>query len=263
MFKSNKLLLVASLFVFSFTVLGQKGLESSYHTWTKEQALKILNSQPFSDQYQSERGVSAVAGAAVGADQNDQRIGANRGGESRTAKVLGPSPVVVRLQSSLPLRQAIVRLQELQAGYDKMDEAGKKKFDESMSSMLDCQICKNYYVITMYKFKNSAMGVVDDGLFQMAKLEDLKGKIWLETDSGGRRELEHFEPAKGSGDLAVFYFKRFDDKGSPLVTPENKLFKMVFNSDLRNSRVISHGFLMPSSFEFKVSKMIVGDQVAF
>jgi hypothetical protein len=261
MLKKSNLLIAAALFALSISTFGQKTLEKSYHTWTKDEALKILNGQPFSDKYQSENGVAAVAGQVAAADQADQRIGS--GPQFRTSRTLGPAPVVIRLQSSLPLRQAIVRLQEIQAGYDKMSEDDRKKFDGKVAEMLNCKICTNYYVVTMFKFKNSGMGVVDHGLFQDVKPEDMKGKVWLENDKGERRDVEQFTPANGAGDLAVFFFRRFDESGKLLVTPENKSFKIAFSTDLRNSRTIQDGGLVPSAFEFKVSKMIVNEQVAF
>ena len=261
MLKKSNLLVAAALFALSISTFGQKNLEKSYHTWTKEEALKILNGQPFSDKYQSEAGVAGVARQVAAADQEEQRIGS--GPQFRTSRTLGPAPIVVRLQSSLPLRQAIVRLQEIQAGYDKMSEDDRKKFDNSVAEMLNCKLCTNYYVVTMYKFKNSAMGVVDQGLFQGVKPEDMKGKIWLENDKGERRPVEQFTPANGAGDLAVFFFRRFDESGKPLLTPENKSFKLTFATELRSSRTIQDSSLLPTAFEFKVAKMIVNDQVAF
>ena len=108
MLKKSNLLVAAALFALSISTFGQKNLEKSYHTWTKEEALKILNGQPFSDKYQSEAGVAGVARQVAAADQEEQRIGS--GPQFRTSRTLGPAPIVVRLQSSLPLRQAIVRL---------------------------------------------------------------------------------------------------------------------------------------------------------
>ena len=96
----------------------------------------------------------------------------------------------------------------------------RANFDESTKKFLACAICQNYYVVTLTKFKDVSMSSVDDGIFQNLKYEDLKGKIWLVNDLNEKRELAQFTPPKGSGDSAVFFFKRTDDKGAPLLTVE-------------------------------------------
>jgi hypothetical protein len=249
--KLTKFTLFVFMFCLSTTAFGQKGLEKPYHQWTREEARKIANEKPFADQYQAAGGGGAV--------QFDTRLsGTDRGSSARNLQL---APVFIRLHSSLPVRQAVVRLQAIEAGYDKMGDEDKKKFDESTAKFLDCPICKNYYVITMMKSKNSQMGAVDDGLFQSMKMEDFKGRMHLINDKGERRELEQFTPAKGAGDSSVFFFKRLDDKGNPFVTAENTLFKVVFDSELRQTG--QYAGLLPPAFEFKVAKITVDGKVAF
>jgi hypothetical protein len=238
------------MFCLSTTAFGQKALEKPYQKWTKEEAGKIANEKPFADQFQ------AAQGSPV---QFDTRLsGSDRGSAARNLQL---APIFIRLHSALPVRQAIVRQQAIAAGYDKMNEDDKKKFDESTTKFLDCAICKNYYVVTMMKSKNSQMGAVDDGLFQNMKLEDLKGKVYLVNDKGEKRELEQFTAAKASGDSSVFFFKRLDDKGNPFVTAENTGFKFVFDNDLR--QMSQYGSLLPPMFEFKVAKILIDGKVAF
>jgi hypothetical protein len=260
--KINKLLCLIGLGIFALSVPAQKTMDKPYHKWSKDEAFKMISNLPFADQYQSTDAVNAVSTQANAADQADNRFeGRERGRGS--GRYLAPTPVVVRLHSALPVRQAIVRLQEISAGYDKMNEADQKKFDASVAGFLECAVCKGYYVVTMFKFKNSAMGVVDDGLFQTSKLEEFQNRVWLENDKGEKRMIEQFSPAKGPGDTAILFFKRQDEKGNVLITPDTKEFRIVFNNEFRSSKTNQYAFLMPSAFEFKVSKIMIGDQVAF
>jgi hypothetical protein len=248
--KLSKFILFVSIFCLSATVFGQKTLEKPYQKWSKEEALKMVTEKPFADQYQS---------ASEDSAQSDTRLsGSDRGSSARN---LQQPPVYIRLHSALPVREGIARLEAIAAGYDKMDEAGKKKLDDATAKFLDCAICKNYYVVTMLKAKNSQMGAVDDGLFQTMTLQDFKGKVYLVNDKGERRELEQFTPAKGAGDTAVFFFKRLDEKGNPFLTAENTGFKFVFDNELRQKG--EYKGLLPPMFEFKVSKMIIDGKVAF
>jgi hypothetical protein len=66
-----------------------------------------------------------------------------------------------------------------------------------------------------------------------------------------------------AGESATLYFKRKDDKGNLLLTPENKTVKLVFNKYFLEDRSNPYGPLLPRNFEFKVSKMMIDDQLAF
>lgn len=257
--KLNKLLLFACVFCLSVAAFSQKILEKPYQTWSKEEAMKVISNPPWSDQYQSSRGLAAVSQEQQSREQADTRLGGSERGSS--SRNLAPPPVVIRLHSALPVRQAIVRLQQLQAGYDKMNAEQRAKFDESVKKFLDCATCQNYYIVTLTKFKDNSPGAVDDGIFQTLKPEDLKGKVWLVNDKNERRELAQFIPPKGAGESAIFYFKRTDEKGNPLLTPENKQLKFLFANELLDNNAYSG--LIPRSFDFKVSKLVINDKVEF
>jgi hypothetical protein len=257
--KFTRIFFIATLLCVPLTALAQKTAEKPYTKWSQDEAMKVISSKPFADQYVSEK-MSNVLGVVDNArGQADNRLGGqDRGSMGRT---LTAPPVVLRLHSATPVRQAMVRLRQLQAGYDKMSSDDQKKFDAGQTTLLDCAICKDYYVITMVKFKDSSPGAVNLGLFQNMKLEDFKGKIWLQNDQGERREVEQFTAAKAGGDMSIFFFKRLDDKGSPLFTPESKTIKVIFDNYLREQA--ADGYLLPPNFEFQVSKIIVNGKVEF
>ena len=238
---------------------GQKYLQKPYTEWSKDEALKVVTDFPWANEYQSERGLDANAQLRQAREQADTNIsGSNRGNQGAQGV---PPPIVVRLFSALPVRQAMVRLQQIDAGYDKMKSEDKAKFDASKVSFLECKICKDYYVITLTKFKDASTSV-NNGIFQTLKLADVKGKIWLENDKGERRELTEFTPPKGEVDKATFFFKRTDDAGKPFFTASDKLIKMMFSNDLRDD-TSEYSILIPRLFEFKVSKMVVDGNLIF
>lgn len=256
--KLTKLILFLCVASLSVTVYGQKFLDKPYQKWSQEEALKIISEKPFADQYTG--GQNETAKEQQAREQADTRLGgSDRGSAGRS---LGKPPVYVRLHSSLPVRQALVRLRQIAAGYDKMSGDDQKKFDGSTATLLSCSICNDYYVVTMIKAKDKSMGAVDNGLFQTMKMEDFKGKVWLVNDKGEKRELEQFTPSKGSGDTAIFFFKRADDKGSVLIMPDSKEFKFVFDRSLLD-RHNPDSELLPPSFEFKVAKITIAGKVEF
>lgn len=257
--KFTRIFFIATLFCVPLTALGQKFLEKPYTKWSEEEAMKVISNKPFADQYASE-GTESLLGAIENArGQSDNRLGGQeRGSQARTRS---SQPVVIRLHSSTPVRQAMVRLRQLQANYDKMSADDQKKFDAGQATLLTCAICKDYYVVTMVLWKDTSPGAVNLGLFQNMKLEDFKGKMWLQNDKGERREVEQFTAAKGGGDMSIFFFKRVDDKGNPLITPESKTFKVIFDNYLRTNT--ADGGRIPPNFEFQVSKIVVDGKVEF
>ncbi|MDQ4122603.1 MAG: hypothetical protein M3209_14285 [Acidobacteriota bacterium] len=259
--KYNKFALLVMVFCLTVTAFGQKYLEKPYTEWSKDEAIKVLNDSPWAQQYQSTKDLAAASQSQTAREQADNNI---MGGRERgsTARNIQPPPVTIRLHSALPVRQAMVRMQQIGANYDKMSEAEKAKFDESAKGFLSCPICQSFYVVTMVKAKDSSGQSVEDGLFQSMTLEEVRGKVWLTNDKGEKREVVQFTPPKGAGDAAVFFFKRTDDNGVALLTPGTKSLKFVFSNEFLDGRN-AHANLVPRNFEFKVTKMLVENKVEF
>jgi len=258
--RSIFLLFICLCFLTS-AVLAQKTWEKPFQKWNKDDAIKVLGSSPWAQTYQSNERSSSAAAQQISREQSQ---GANSGGSNprSIARNFGPPPVVIRLHSALPIRQALVRLQQINAGYDKMDEKQKADFDAGTKGFLACAICQNYYVVTITQFTDSSGQSIEEGIFQRMALKDLKGNVWLVNEKGEQRELIQFTPPKIRGDSAVFFFSKKDDKGNLFLTPESKDFKLVFKNEFLS---VSNPYasLVPRNFEFKVSKMMMANNVEF
>ena len=57
--------------------------------------------------------------------------------------------VTVRLRSALPIRQALLRLKQIEAKYDNMSENDRADFDARMKGLIDCPACGENYIITL------------------------------------------------------------------------------------------------------------------
>jgi len=256
-----RILVVSALFCFASSVALAQKYDKPLNKWGKDEALQIVNESAWAKTYQSSSG---KAGSDAGTVAREQRQSVYSGGSDprSVARDFGPPPVTMRLHSSEILRKATVRLQQIDVGYDKMSEEDQAKFDAGRKVFLDCAICKDYYVITLTKAAFTKGGSVDEGVFQSMTLADLKGNVHLENDSGETRELVQFTAPKSAGDSAVFFFKRTDESGKHLVTPETKEIKFVFENTFLDSRN-RFAILLPRFFDFKVSKMMVGDKLMF
>lgn len=250
-------LIIACIAALSSTAAAQKYLEKPYSEWSKSEATKIVNESAWAKTHQNVAVTAGSDGRQMVREQG--RGGGNPGSVSRT---LGVAPVVIRLHSAPVIRQAMVRLQQMGVNYDKMGTEEKAAFDANRKGFLDCAICNEYYVVTLTKFVDSSGETVDDGIFQSMSLDDMKGNVRLENDKGERRELVQFTPPKVAGDSAVFFFKRADENGNMLITPDSKELRFVFENAFLTSGN-RYGGLVPRAFEFKVSKLLIDGKVAF
>ncbi|MEQ1603599.1 MAG: hypothetical protein ABL999_01900 [Pyrinomonadaceae bacterium] len=257
--KNSRYLVFLCLFVFAVSAFGQK--DKPYQKWGKEETLRLFNDSAWAKPYQSNIG---QANAAAGQIQREQGQSVNRGGSDprSVARDFGPPPVTMRLHSALPIRQAIVRLQQIDIGYDKMSDADKAAFDKSKEGYLKCVICTDYYVITLMKAPDASKSTVEEGIFQGMTLAELKGNIKLVNEKGEERELIEFNAPKGPRDQTVFYFKRLNDAGVPLFTADSKEIKFVFSPTFLDSKN-RFAYLLPRTFEFKASKMVVDNVLIF
>jgi hypothetical protein len=257
--KIKTLGLFASMLLLAVSAIAQP--DKPYTKWGKEEALRLLTDSAWAKPYQSNTGSANAAAAQIRREQGQT---ASSGGSNpqSVARDFGPPPVTLRLHSALPMRQAVVRLQQIDAGYDKMNAEEKAMFDKSREKYLDCAICRDYYVVTLTKAPDSSRSSSEEGIFQGFTLQELKENVKLVNDKGEFRELAEFNPPKGPRDQAVFYFKRLDDAGNPLFSQDSKEVKFVFAPAFLDTRN-RFAYLLPQRFEFKASKMVVDDKLVF
>lgn len=243
------------ILAFTISINAQKFLDKPFTTWSQENSRELLTESPWAKMYQN---MSAAAGADMreaARSQSDNRLsGQERGRSERSG---GTPPVIARLHSAAPIRQALARLNQIASGYDKMDAGKKAAFDESAKRLLECAICQTHYVVTLTQAPNSSGQGVEEAIFEGMNVDQMKGNIWLEDEKGKKRELVQFIAPQKRGDSAVFFFARKDEKGEELIVEASKEINVVFNN---NFLTPSNRFaaLIPRRFEFNVSKMKFG-----
>jgi hypothetical protein len=257
----KKIFLTALVLLVFNSISAQKFLDKPYQKWKKDEALKLLNDSAWSKTFQSALSASGASAVQVGREQAQN---ANSGGSNprSVARDYGNPPVVIRLHSALPIRQAIVRMQQIAEGYDKLPDNQKAQFDESAAKFIACAVCKDYYVVTITKSTDTSSGRVSDGIFQTMTIKDVKGNVGLVNDKSEKRDVVQFTPPKGDGESAVFFFKRLDEKGRPLIDKSTKNFKFLFQNTFLNAGNAYSG-LVPLNWEFDVSKIILGEKIEF
>lgn len=186
--KLGKFIIFAFLITLACEASAQKINDKPYNKWSKDESIKIVTDSPWAKTYQSNEASSAASQRLVGREQS-QSVNSGGSNPGSVARYLGPSPVAIRLFSAMPVRQALIRIQQIDAGYDKMKEVEKTSFDAGRAKFLECNICKDYYVVTLVKFPDSSGQSVEEGLFQGMTLDELKGNVKLVNDPGDEREF--------------------------------------------------------------------------
>ena len=174
--------------------------------------------------------------------------------------VAAPYWATIRLRSALPIRQALVRRRQLLAGYDKFGDADRARFDAETREFLECPDCARHYIVTLGSPTpvNLANGVDIVYALKDASLDELKARVYLSNETGERRELVHFIPPRRAGAEAMFVFRKYDDKGKPLLTRTNK--SLTFRIE---EKVFEKRTTPLKKFEFNVSRLVRGGEVVF
>lgn len=207
-------------------------MERSYKRWTKDEIVRLISDSPW----------------------------AQVAGDTSNAQVLDTSYVTVRLRSSVLIRQALVRLKMIDAGYDKFEPAKKTEFDEKMKGTLECPACQENYVVTISPPISDRQ--LRSGVFSLVnlKFEQIKETVYLLNEKGEKRSLVHFQAPMSQDGEATLFFPRLDDKGAPLLTGENKTLTLIFEkkggSGFQNAGV-------PATVTFDVRKMLIDGNPEF
>jgi hypothetical protein len=251
--KLSSVILIAILVMASSALsrlLAQQDWASKpFEQWTKSDAEAVLNNSKWTSHQEIrlrfDRDIQAAAGSA--------NIVSSPGVE-----VDPDLPVdfifLLRLRSALPIRQALVRLRQLDA-HQKMSQKDQLSFDAQTKGMLECPACAANYVVTLSSKSTNRPGAdAVYAVFKGGRLADLQRYIYIANENGNRRQLVHFVPPKAPGDEAVFFFPRLDDKGAPLLTVANRTLLV----NLSDKQATSMG-----TFKIDVVNLIVNDKVEF
>lgn len=247
--------------IFAAPSFAQKPWERDVSKLDKDDALHILNDSPFAKSYTSPNSAADAEKANVAREMGNSVLtgGSNPKSTGRTAAA---PPVTARLHSARVVREAIVRLKKLTPEYENLGSAERKAFNDQQAAYIENKIYDNFYVISITKSPDSTPGQVDEGIFQRTTLADVKGNVWLVTDSGEKLDVFQFTPSKGGGGSAYFFFKRLNDAGEPFIKPTTKSFRIVFSNDYLTTKNPYTPFL-PRNFEFTVNKIMIDDKIAF
>jgi hypothetical protein len=229
--------------------------DKPFQHWSKSEAEKILNNSPWAKQQEVRIKFDKETQTAAGSFNTDPTKGGQNIQTEVTSQVPADFIFTLRLRSALPVRQAVVRLKQLETNIERMDPKDRVAFEAQIKGLLDCPACVNNYVITLSSKSKSNPGA--DAIyatFKGGRLADLQRYIFIANERGDRRQLIHFVAPKAPGDEAIFFFPRLDEKGAPLLTVDNK--ELLIN--LANNQADSI-----TNFKIDVTKLRLNGKIEF
>ncbi len=234
----------------------QDVLKKPFRQWTEAEVTKILNDSPWAKtqairvlrrkQMRSVAGQVSEVPTASSPDGHVALGGAEDAVDYR---------FTLRLRSARPVREAIVRLVQLESKYDQLPPEQRKSIDEQTKQLLECNECRDNYIVSVgFGSLNSQNVDLVYDWFKGQTVASLKGYIYLANELGERRDLFNFIAPKVPGDEVFFFFARLDENGKALITSRSK--KLLFRMSDKNAGSVTN-------FNLDVAKMILDDEPEF
>jgi hypothetical protein len=252
--------LTAVVVLISAVLVASQEQRKPFQQWSRKDAEKVLEDSPWAPKQEVRIRYAEKARRIAGGAVPTEATGGLTDTPSTKAEMSGAeAPVdfqfMMRLRSALIVRQALVRLKQLDANYDQMGKEDRAAFDAKFKGLLDCPACEQNYVLTLRSKSKERPGA--DAVFTTFKggrLADLQRYIFIANGRGERRNLVHFVPPKAPGDEAIFYFPRLNDKGEVLLTPDDTELTANFTNNDVN---------MNTNFKVIVSTLVVDGRIDF
>lgn len=209
--------------------------KKDYRQWTEKECRKLLEDSPWAN-------LHTVSQVFIDLIQTDS-----------TARERQPNPKIVyrvQIRSATPVRQALVRLSQINAKYDEMSAGGRQAFDQNAEKVLSADNAQ--FVVMHVSYTTNVQN--DDR--EMARhwhnqtSERLKNFVFLIGGRGVKVPLSIYTPGEGASREFQFVFPR-EYNGRPFIGPGDKTLKLEFHHP--NIRGTAERVLV----EFRIEKMMM------
>ncbi len=229
------LLMAATLLAALSTSAADFWLSKDWKQWSKHECSVLLTESPWTHTWRAPREL-IHSDAAAGA----------------TGHMLGPEDqmmYIVQVRSSLPVRQALIRQQQLQLNYDKMSGDEQKSFDAKAAKILD----RSYDDFILFHVDFSGTpgrgGIVMQRRALAQKPESLRTS--LVAEDGFKLSPSRVDPNLQEATFDAIFPRVVN--GVPVIQDGQKRFSIQFQSPSNE----------PVKVEFDLSKMLVNGKPNF
>ena len=206
-------------------------LEKDFRDWTLAEAVEILNQSSWAQQRTFTRVVAGIGSGVLGEKEIFNTF-------------------FVRFLSAEPIRKAFVRVQQIQQGYDQMDEVERKRFEVLVSPGLELDVSQWIVVSMTFRSNNPRQERRVERFLDAQTVETMKARAFLSTDRLSQVELAAYFPPRRDGVGAKFVFPR-QLSGEPIISKEES--SVTFEANLPTQRL---------RVTFPLSEMLLNGEVA-
>lgn len=237
-------------------------LKKDWKQWSKDECTKILQDSPWSRKWaKSQMGSSQMPGVS----------GANA--EGAAGEKTPEMHYNIELQSSLPVREAVIRMSQINEKYDKMTDAQKKDFDAKAASLLN----RNYDdVIWIHVTFGSNLQAFERDMATYWKTippEAPPVDMYLITDRGDRVPPIRFNSSQSGAYSFDLIFPRMKNR-EPIVHDGDKTLNLQFTHPAigNQTQINTTNPTNPSMdvfgeervlIQFKLDKMVINGKASY
>ena len=191
-------------------------LEEPFTRWSLEEALTVLNDSPWARQ-------TTFTEIAEG-------VGSGVRGEKEIFNTF-----YTRLLSSLPVRQAFVRVEQHTHDYDSLSGSERARFDNLTAPGLELDFEDWIVLAVSFRSNDPDKEREVDRYLEIGTTDSLKNLAFLSTSRVSQVRLKGYFPPQGDGVGAKFAFPRVVD-GRPIVTEDTET--LVFELEIPSAEPI-------------------------
>ena len=173
--------LMFALFTLAVVVCAQEvWTRKPLAEWSKKEAESVLNNSPWASRQELRIKFDTHTQKAAGSYSGISRAAAAQGQTEVTSDTPVDFQFTLRLRSALPVRQALVRMKQLDTDLEKLSTKELAAFDAQVKGLLDCPACADNYVVTLSsKSSNSPGADAVYTAFKGGRLADLQRFIYM------------------------------------------------------------------------------------
>jgi hypothetical protein len=160
---------------------------------------------------------------------------------------------VVQFRSALPVRQALVRMMQINQSYDQMPSEGKQKFDQNADAFLAKNLSDT--VVLFVKFRSNVQEFLMElsRYWQAQTTQTLKNSVFLITSKGDKIPPMNYIWA--GTEFQLTFPREYNEQ--PVAVPGDKIIWLEFTHprirQQREARIL---------LEFKLEKMVLAGSLA-
>jgi hypothetical protein len=222
--------------------------KKNWKEWSKNECNKILDDSPW-----AQRKIVENSSALTSQPSASRTVDPSLGGTSN----LGAGEVTyrVRLMSAEPIREAMIRQEQIEKNYDKMTDDQKKSFD----AQLDQKLAKKPDSIQVHVIFEGNTANLKTSLatyWESFPADAIPQDVYITTDGGNRILPRSYSIKMAENEFDLVFPRSANDQ--PVIAPGAKSMKLM----IKNPKIGDFKEKMVT-IEFKLDKMSFGGKLEY